>query len=87
MTEQDQIRRIKCPHCGWISKVPAKAIEDASLTTVVKGVTETIADLAAKIKTLLSDPALDEANAWLAHKCPNCGNVYEYNVRSAATRK
>ena len=87
MTEQDQIRRIKCPHCGWISKVPAKAIEDASLTTVVKGVTETIADLAAKIKSLLSDPALDEANAWLAYKCPNCGNAYEYNVRSAATRK
>lgn len=82
-------RKIKCPHCGWIRTVEAKAIEAASVTTVMRGAAETMADLASRIKVFLTDAQLTEANAWVDTKCPNskCANVYQYNVRTGEVKK
>lgn len=76
------------PHCGWIRSVPIKVMEDASVTTVVRGhVVETFADLASHIKSIFDDSQFAEANSWVALKCPHCGNVYQYNARTGEIRK
>jgi uncharacterized protein (UPF0212 family) len=82
-TQQQQVRKIKCPHCGWICSVDVRVLEDESMTTVVRGMSEALKAAAQRIKALLDDTQLDEANAWVdMPECPNCDNVYRYNVRT-----
>jgi len=88
MADQRQDRRIKCPHCGWVRTVPVSVIADESTTDVVKGIGETIRDVAAKIRAALADAQLDAANAWIdMPACPHCGKVYRYNIRSSEVAK
>jgi uncharacterized protein (UPF0212 family) len=80
---QDQVKRIKCPHCGWIRKIDVAVLEDEAMASVVRGMSEALRAAAERIKALLHDPQLDEANAWVdMPDCPHCGNVYRYNVRT-----
>ncbi len=79
----DQIKRIKCPHCGWIRKVNVRVIEEEGIATVTRTMGDAIRAAAARIKALLDDAQLDEANAWVdMPDCPHCENVYRYNVRT-----
>ncbi len=88
MADKTQQRKIKCPHCGWIRTLNVAAVEDASTATVVRGMGDELKKAIEKIKAALADSQLDEANAWIdMPKCPNCGNVYSYNVRTLETRK
>lgn len=88
MAADEQVRRIKCPHCGWVRRVPVGVIEDASMATVTRGVSEAIRAVAERIKALLADAELDAANAWIdLPACPHCGNTYQYNVRTGAARR
>jgi RNase P subunit RPR2 len=79
----DQIKRIKCPHCGWIRRLNVRVIEEESVATVTRGMSEALRAAAERIKALLDDAQLDQANAWVdMPACPHCGNVYRYNVRT-----
>ena len=83
MADREQVQRIKCPHCGWIRKVNVGVLEDEATASVVAGMSEVLRAAAERIKALLADAQLDEANAWVdMPPCPHCGNVYRYNVRS-----
>ena len=87
MPNTEQVKKIKCPYCGWIRSVPVAVIEDASTTSVVRVISEPIKAISEKIKTALADALLDEANVWMdMPKCPHCENVYKYNVRTGETR-
>jgi transcription elongation factor Elf1 len=79
------MKKIKCPYCGWERNVPTSEIVDESFGTIVrKG---EIKALAEKIKAMLADPQLDEANAWIDLTCADCGNSYQYNVCTGKTRQ
>jgi predicted RNA-binding Zn-ribbon protein involved in translation (DUF1610 family) len=82
MADKEQVKKIKCPHCGWIRSVNVSVAETGT-TDVVRGMSDTLKDVARHIKELLADRQLDAANAWLdMPACPHCGNVYRYNVRT-----
>ena len=84
MAEREQLREIKCPHCGWIRKVPVGEIVEEGSATVEQGILEGIGR---KIGEMRSNPALEEANAWIDMvPCPHCKNVYQYNVVTRETR-
>jgi uncharacterized Zn-finger protein len=88
MAEQQQDRKIKCPHCGWVRTVPVSVIVGEGTTDAVRGIGDTIRDVAAKIRAALADAQLDAANAWIdMPACPHCGNVYRYNIRSGEVAK
>lgn len=88
MPTQEQIKKIKCPHCGWIRSVNVAALEDASMASVVRGLDDAIKTIIERINQVLGDTALDEANAWMdMPACPYCDNVYQYNVRTGETRQ
>lgn len=88
MTNQAQDKKIKCPYCGWIRTVPVRVIEEAGTTDVVRGIETVIKDIGEKIKAVLSDTRLNEANAWIdMPKCPNCANTYQYNIHTGESRK
>jgi uncharacterized protein (UPF0212 family) len=87
MADQEQVKKIKCPHCGWVRSVNVGALEDASVASVVLGPGEALKAIAEKIKAALNDAALDEANAWIdMSACPHCNQVYQYNVRTGERR-
>jgi uncharacterized protein (UPF0212 family) len=87
-TPQQQVRKIKCPYCGWIRTVDVRVLEDEATATVVRSMSEVLKAAAQRIKALLDDPQLDEANAWVdIPECPNCDNVYRYNVRTGEVAK
>jgi phage FluMu protein Com len=84
---EKQARKVKCPHCGWIRTVPVGSLEDLSETHVVRGFTENLKNVGAKIKAALGNTRLDEANAWMdMPPCPHCKNTYQYNVRTGERR-
>jgi len=88
MADQEQIRKIKCPHCGWIRSMPVKAVEDLSTSTVVRGLKDDVKAAFDKVRETLQDSQLDEANAWIdMPKCPNCQNTYRYNARTGQTQE
>ena len=91
MTDQEQVKRIKCPYCGWIRKItiPAKGKIIADAVQGIRGrVSETLKDVAARINAMLADPQLEAANAWMdMPACPHCQNVYRYNVRTGEVAK
>ncbi len=69
-------RKVKCPHCGSISSVPVGAIADSGTTVVVRGVRDTITEVAKKVKSILDDNSIDATNAWIdMPKCSHCGNI------------
>jgi len=84
MSVERQIHKVKCPHCGWIRNIDVTVYEDELMASVLAGpVSDAIQAVADKIKGLLDDPALDEANAWIdMPACPHCENVYRHNVRT-----
>lgn len=83
MADQDQVRKLKCPHCGWIRTIDVRVVEDEAMATVVRAVSEKLKAATERIKALLADAELEEANAWLdMPDCPHCGKVYRYNVRT-----
>jgi len=87
VTDQEQYARVKCPHCGWIRRVPVGAIEDLSYSTVARGLGDRLKAVVDKIRTALADPELDEANAWIdLPPCPHCQNAYQYHVRTGECR-
>lgn len=79
------MRKIKCPHCNWVRSVPTSEIGNKSIASIVRE-GERIKVLAEKIRSMLADLQLDEANAWIDLICPNCENSYQYNVRTRKTR-
>ncbi len=88
MTNSEQEIKIKCPHCGWIRSIPAGVIENESMASVVRGLGDHIKAVAEKIRALLADPQMDEANAWVdMPACPHCNKVYRYNARTSEVRK
>jgi predicted RNA-binding Zn-ribbon protein involved in translation (DUF1610 family) len=91
MTDQEQVKRIKCPHCGWIRRITIP-IEGEMMADAIQGirerVSETLKDAITHIKAMMADPELQAANAWLdMPACPHCGNVYRYNVRTGEVTK
>ncbi len=88
MAEQTQVRRIKCPYCGNVRKIPVGVIDDESMASVTKGIGEVLKSTFDKIREKLSDTQMDTANAWVDMPyCPNCFNVYRYNVRTGEVQK
>ncbi len=88
MSETEQVKKIKCPYCGWIRSVPASGIEDESMASTVRGAGDTLREIGQRIRSLLADRQLDAANAWLdMPACPHCGNVYRYNARTGEVAK
>ncbi len=89
MSEQEQTRKIKCPHCGWIRTIQTQANADISSTVVALGKTSDLIKAAAeRLRAMLADSQLDAANAWIdMPDCPECANPYGYNVRTGETRK
>lgn len=94
MAEAIQVRKIKCPHCGWERKMEVKVdgnqYDVAAGGDRLRGVSDALQAAFEKIKERLNDRELDEANAWIEMPaCPNppCNKPYEYNVRSGETRK
>jgi UDP-3-O-acyl-N-acetylglucosamine deacetylase len=88
MSSQTQIKRIKCPHCGWIRKIDISVIEDESIATVTRKIGDHLKATVEHIQALLAALQLDEANAWVdMPECPYCGNVYRYNVRTGEVAK
>jgi uncharacterized Zn-finger protein len=88
MADQKQVRKIKCPYCGRIRKIDVTVIEDESMATVVRGMSDALRASVERIKALLADRELDEANAWVDMlACPHCGNVYRYNVHTGEVAK
>ena len=84
MAERQQLREIKCPHCGWIRKVPVNVIVEEGSGTPEQGILE---EIGRKIGEMRPNTTLDEANAWIdMPPCPHCKNVYQYNVRTGETR-
>jgi uncharacterized protein (UPF0212 family) len=56
---------------------------EESVATVTRGMSEALKAAAARIKALIDDTQLDQANAWVdMPECPHCKNVYRYNVRT-----
>ena len=84
MANKDQVKKIKCPHCGWVRTINTSAIEDAGTTDAVRGAGgDTLRSVARRIKELMADKQLDAANAWIdMPTCPHCENSYRYNVRT-----
>lgn len=88
MNEQTQVRVIKCPHCGWEREITLHI--EAGKVDVVAGLDGLVKDMIEKIKKLMEDEELKQANAWIVMQpCPNprCKRVYEYNVISGEARK
>ena len=84
----EQAQKIKCPHCGWVRKVDVQGLVEAGAADTVRGMGETLREIAQRIQGLLSDPELEEARAWLdLPACPHCGNTYRYNVRTGEVNK
>ena len=85
---ETQERKVKCPHCGWVRTLDVTVYEDELLATVVAGrMSDALRAAVERIKEMLADPHLEEANAWVdMPPCPYCGKVYRYNVRTGEVR-
>jgi len=87
MVDQEQHLRIKCPHCGWVRRLPVRVAEDLGHADVVRGVGDKLKECMDRIRAALADSALDEANAWIdMAPCPHCENTYQYNVQTGECR-
>jgi phage FluMu protein Com len=83
----DQVHKIKCPHCGWIRRWILRVEGNHASIVAGGGVTDAIKAINARIAAMFADPELAEANAWIdIPECPNCQQVYQYNLRTGATK-
>ncbi len=88
MADQKQVRKIKCPYCGWIRSISVDASVDERMTGVAAGPGDVLREIGSKIRAALHDSQLDEANAWIKlPKCPHCGHEYLYNVNTHEVEK
>lgn len=88
MTSEEASLKISCPYCGWSHTVPLSVIEGNSLTFSTRGIDEIIKFMAEKIRSVLADKSVDNANAWIdMPPCQYCKNVYQYNLRTQETKK
>jgi predicted nucleic-acid-binding Zn-ribbon protein len=85
MTNQTQVRKIKCPRCGWENPLDAAADGEA-ITSVTLGpgggVRRALQDMIARTASHRADHDLDEANAWMDLLCANCKKTFFYNTRT-----
>ncbi len=79
MTDAQQMRDIKCPHCGWIRKMRVSVMEDESMASVTKGL---FGGGGQRSPARPAGDPLDAANDWTDMTCPHCNHVYRYNVRT-----
>ena len=94
MPTSQQIRKIKCPHCGWIRRMTIQVegteiVITAGIGDVMRGISEELRKVLDAIKRKLEDKELDEANAWIdMPACPNpdCKKLYKYNVQNGETK-
>lgn len=83
----DQVRRIKCPHCGWVRNWTLNVEGSRAYIVAGGGLSDALEALNERIAALFADPELGEANTWIdLPKCPNCQQVYQYNIRTGATK-
>ena len=94
MTTSEQLLKMKCPYpnCGWI-RTMSITLEGGQVEVVVgvegikKGLNESIKKVLKKWNEMLSNPNLEEINSWLPMPpCPNCAQVYEYNIHNRKIR-
>lgn len=84
-----RVRKIICPHCQNVHQYYMDVSQADSSTNIVRlnvldGVLNSIK---IKLKNLTSDVELNSANAWVdMPQCPNCANVYRYNVLTGETK-
>lgn len=87
MAGREHSRKVKCPHCGWIRTIPVASLEDMGETHVMRGMTENLKNLGARIKAALADSSQDDANAWIdLPACPHCQKPYQYSVQTGERR-
>jgi phage FluMu protein Com len=83
----DQVHKIKCPHCGWIRRWILRVEGNTAYIVAGGGVTDAIKAINERIAAMFADPELADANAWIdIPECPNCQQVYQYNLRTGATK-
>ena len=93
MSVQKQVVKVKCPHCGFIHKLyidaeVGKADALASADTLAVQMNESFQKIAERIKDLLSDKELMEANSWIGMPpCSHCEQSYELNIHTHKTRQ
>ena len=84
MSDRRQIQTVKYPRCGWIRSIDVTVYGDETMVTVLSTrVVDAVRYVTKRIKGLLEDPALDEANAWADMRpVPRLEKVYQYHVRN-----
>ncbi len=94
MPTSQQIRKIKCPHCGWIRRMTIQVEDNEVIVTAgysdwIGGASEALQKVLADTKGMLEDMELNEPNAWIdMPACPNpdCGKMYQFNMRTSDTK-
>jgi hypothetical protein len=83
----DQVHKIKCPQCGWVRRWILR-VEGSRAYIVVGGdLTDALKAINERIAAMFADPELADDNAWIdIPECPNCQRVYQYNLRTGATK-
>ncbi len=83
----DQVHKIKCPHCGWVRRWILHVEGNRAYIAVGGDLTDALKAINEHIAAMFADPELEDANAWIdIPGCPNCQQVYQYNLRTGATR-
>ncbi len=78
MTDKKQVKDVKCPYCGWISKLPVDVLEDRSIASVAKG----LFGGGQRSPARPAGNSLAAANELIDMTCPHCNNAYRYTTRS-----
>ena len=91
MSDEVQIRRIKCPYCGWVRRMEIH-VDAGKYTVVAGGPADWLTEIGKMIKDSMVDHELDEANSWVqTPPCPNpdppCNQRFWYNLRTEGTKK
>jgi hypothetical protein len=88
-----QTHKVKCPHCGWIRTVSVPVLADESLADIAKGgpgaagALERLTEAARSIVRGLAGAGAPAPSGWVdMPACPECGNVYQYNIYTQETR-
>ncbi len=83
MSNREQSRVIKCPHCGWKLTIQIAVVEDESMARVAAGPLDFLKRFTRKQQSAFESEALADANATIdIPKCANCGKAYRYNSRT-----
>jgi DNA-directed RNA polymerase subunit RPC12/RpoP len=88
MTNRQQTRAIKCPHCGWERSIQIDVVEDESMARVAAGLRDLLRKLRNTQQATKQSTDLADANATIdIPKCANCGKAYRYNSRTGEVSK